>query len=83
MSGIAHGLDHHWRSRRVFCGGAIGTIAAPQQAQKVMDTLPERLSAIRNAAEEAAREAEATVRRRSQRSRGRRRRRSRRRRSRS
>ena len=65
-----------------FVGGAIGTIAAPQQAQKVMDTLPERLSAIRSAAEEAAREAEATVRRRSQRSRGRRRRRSRRRRGR-
>ena len=66
-----------------FVGGAIGTIAAPQQAQKIMDTLPERLSAIRNAAEEAAREAEAAVRRRSQRSRGRRRRRSRRRGSRS
>ncbi len=61
-----------------FVGGAIGTIAAPQQAQKIMDTLPERLSAIRSAAEQAANEAEATVRRRrSQRSRGRRRRRSR------
>lgn len=60
-----------------FVGGAIGTIAAPQQAQKIMDTLPEQLSAIRSAAEQAAREAEATVRRRSQRSRGRRRRRSR------
>jgi len=66
-----------------FVGGAIGTIAAPQQAQKIMDTLPERLSAIRSAAEQAANEAEATVRRRrSQRSRGRRRRRSRRRRGR-
>ncbi|MCY3895020.1 MAG: hypothetical protein OXG17_00965 [Chloroflexi bacterium] len=60
-----------------FVGGAIGTIAAPQRAQKIMDTLPERLSAVRNSAEQAAREAETTVRRRSQRSRGRRRRRSR------
>lgn len=65
-----------------FVGGAIGTIAAPQRAQKIMDTLPERLSAIRSAAEQAASEAEAAVRRRSQRSRGRRRRRSRRRRGR-
>lgn len=60
-----------------FVGGAIGTIAAPQRAQKIMDTLPERLSAIRSSAERAASEAEATVHRRSQRSRGRRRRRSR------
>lgn len=60
-----------------FVGGAIGTIVAPQRAQKILDTLPERLSAIRSAAEQAASEAEATVRRRSQRSRGRRRRRSR------
>lgn len=65
-----------------FVGGAIGTIVAPQRAQKIMDTLPERLSAIRSAAEQAASEAEAAVRRRSQRSRGRRRRRSRRRRGR-
>ena len=66
-----------------FVGGAIGTIVAPQRAQKVLDALPEQLSAIRNAAEQAAVEAEETVRRRSQRSRGRRRRRSRGRRSRS
>jgi gas vesicle protein len=65
-----------------FVGGAIGTIAAPQRAQKIMDTLPEQLGAIRTAAEQAASEAEAAVRRRSQRSRGRRRRRSRRRRGR-
>ena len=63
-------------------GGAIGTIVAPQRAQKILDALPEQLSAIRNAAEQAAGEAEVTVRRRSQRSRGRRRRRSRGRRSR-
>ncbi len=60
-----------------FVGGAIGTILAPQRAQNVLDGLPERLSAIRSAAEQAAREAETTVRRRSQRSRGRRRRRGR------
>lgn len=60
-----------------FVGGAIGTILAPQRAQKVLDGLPEQLSAIRSAAEQAAREAESTVRRRSQRSRGRRRRRGR------
>ena len=66
-----------------FVGGAIGTIVAPQRAQKILDALPEQLSAIRNAAEQAAGEAEETVRRRSQRSRGRRRRRSRGRRSRS
>lgn len=65
-----------------FVGGAIGTIVAPQRAQRVMETLPERLSAIRSSAERAASEAEATVRRRSQRSRGRRRRRGRGRRSR-
>ena len=65
-----------------FVGGAIGTIVAPQRAQKILDALPEQLSAIRNAAEQAAGEAEETVRRRSQRSRGRRRRRSRGRRSR-
>ena len=65
-----------------FVGGAIGTIVAPQRAQKVMETLPERLSAIRSSAERAASEAEATVLRRSQRSRGRRRRRGRGRRSR-
>ncbi len=65
-----------------FVGGAIGTIVAPQRARKILDALPEQLSAIRNAAEQAAGEAEETVRRRSQRSRGRRRRRSRGRRSR-
>ena len=65
-----------------FVGGAIGTIVAPQRAQRILDALPEQLSAIRNAAEQAASEAEETVRRRSQRSRGRRRRRSRGRRSR-
>ena len=65
-----------------FVGGAIGTIVAPQRAQKILDSLPEQLSTIRNAAEQAAGEAEETVRRRSQRSRGRRRRRSRGRRSR-
>ena len=65
-----------------FVGGAIGTIVAPQRAQKILDALPEQLSAIRNAAVQAAGEAEETVRRRSQRSRGRRRRRSRGRRSR-
>ena len=66
-----------------FVGGAIGTILAPQRAQRVLDQLPERLNAIRSSAEQAASEAEATVRRRSQRSRGRRRRRSRGRRGRS
>lgn len=65
-----------------FVGGAIGTVLAPQRAQRVLDALPERLSAIRNSAQQAAIEAEATVRRRSQRSRGRRRRRGRGRRSR-
>ncbi len=65
-----------------FVGGAIGTIVAPQRARKILDALPEQLSAIRNAAEQAAGEAEETVRHRSQRSRGRRRRRSRGRRSR-
>ena len=65
-----------------FVGGAIGTIVAPQRAREILDALPEQLSAIRNAAEQAAGEAEETVRRRSQRSRGRRRRRSRGRRSR-
>ncbi len=65
-----------------FVGGAIGTIAAPQRAQKVLEMLPERLSAIRSAAQEAASQAEAAVQRRSPRSRGGRRRRSRGRRSR-
>ena len=60
-----------------FIGGAIGTIAAPQRAKKILETLPERLNAIRTSAEQAAIEAEATVRRRSPRSRGRRRRRGR------
>lgn len=65
-----------------FVGGAIGTVLAPQRAQNVLDALPERLNAIRSSAQQAAIEAEATVRRRSQRSRGRRRRRGRGRRSR-
>ncbi len=60
-----------------FVGGAIGTVVAPQRAQKIMESLPERFGAIRSATERAAGEAEANVRRRTQRSRGRRRRRGR------
>lgn len=65
-----------------FVGGAIGTVLAPQRAQRVLDGLPERFSAIRSSAQQAASEAEASVRRRAPRPRRRRRRRSRRRRGR-